>query len=820
MKTLVRSLLAVCLLLLALPATAQLRYACVRDGEASAPVWQAVPPEGFFRLFEADFRRNMHCWIDASAPAWVEPQALVLEGVPQLLVGTEPVEGAAPAPLLLRAPRTAVVALPRGGMARVRLDTALPIGGALHVDIVPLTEALADATRESEVRSALLTILFALGLVSAMFAYALRDATIGWYTGLTLGIGVVWSLSNGYAVTPFALIQHYPLLVQYALLLSYGITLFCGTQFGRGLSSLPERAPRLDRFLLGAAVAVMAYTLAGLVPAWYAPVMEYYNLVGLIMLVLLMVPGCVAFATGGYRVGAFYLVGWLPIIVSWIGILLLWMHLMPGYPDWVRAPALLLHRWGLVPEWLGSPHVREVALLVQAVIFSLALADRAARLRYARERATMIDKVCGLPNRGSFQALGAERMAAQRDRMRPLALLLIDIDRFAAINETLGYDSGDMVLRELARRLRQQWPEPALIARVGGNQFALLLDTSMSDATLRQALLPLVRNPVVIEDQRLDVSLSCGAACFPEHGREIDTLLRHAEMALAAARHETHGVLVYHPELETDRRFQLSLLSSLRTAMAKQELQLFLQPKVSRRSGHVTGAEALLRWRHPQLGLVAPAEFLPFAEQTGLIVELTRWTLEQALLLARGWQQQRLDLRLSVNLSAHDLADPDLPAHIGEFLMHSRANPRLICLEITESEVMRNPQLAIATMHALHKLGFQLALDDFGTGNSSLAYLQEMPVEEIKIDRSFVGNARQGERGRRLLQSVVAMCQSLGLRTVAEGVEREVEWQMMGEIGCDEVQGYYVSAPLPPEAFDEWLSLNQPFVTSSALARS
>lgn len=817
MKTLLRVFL--CLLcLLALPARAAvLDYACERDGEQAPLRWQPLPQDGFFRLFEADFRRGTRCWIRTEAANKYGPQPFVLhiDGVPQALLASLPAfPGAAPAPLQLRTPRDAVFGIPADGAALVRLDVALPIGGAVHIHLEPAETALTEATHASEIHSALLTILFAMGLVSALFAYALRDGTMAWYTGFTLCIGVVWAVLSGYAVNPTGLAESHPMLAQDALLLGYGLTLLCGTQFGRRLSCLPERARRFDRFISAAALALLGYTAVGLLPGSYAFVMEYYNLAGLIMLVLLLMPGGVALGTGGYRAGAFYLIGWLPIIASWIGVLLVWMHLMPDYPAWARRLSQALHDLGWVPEWLGSPYVREAALLVQAAVFSLALADRAARLRYARERAAMTDKVCGLPNRASFLTQGARLLSRLRGRQRPLTLVLIDIDRFAAINEALGYDCGDQVLREMGMRLGHKWGD-ALTARVGANQFAVLLEEQMGVESLRMVLASLARNTIEVDDQRLDISLSCGAACFPEHGRELDVLLRHAEVALAASRHETHRVLMFHAGLETDRRFQLSLLSALRTAMAQRELQLFLQPKVERSSGRVTGAEVLLRWHHPQLGLISPAEFLPFAMQSGLILELTRWTLEQALALAKHWQMRGLPLRLSVNLSAHDLADPNLPAHVSEYLMHSRADPRLVCLEITESEVMRDPKLAIASMHALRKLGFQLAIDDFGTGNSSLAYLQEMPVAEVKIDRSFISNARL-ERGRKLLFAVVSLCQTLGLRTVAEGVESEAEWAMMADAACDEVQGYYVSAPLPPSAFDEWLKLNQPFVTSAA----
>ena len=245
--------------------------------------------------------------------------------------------------------------------------------------------------------------------------------------------------------------------------------------------------------------------------------------------------------------------------------------------------------------------------------------------------------------------------------------------------------------------------------------------------------------------------------------------------------------------------------------MAQNQLQLYLQPKADCATGRITGAEVLLRWQHPEHGLVSPRDFLPFAEKSGLIVELTRWMMVQTMQLAKQWQKRGLDLKLSMNLSATDLADPNLPAYVSEYLMHSRANPQMLVLEITESEIMHDPKLAVQSMQALRTLGFQLALDDFGTGHATLAYLQDMPVSDIKIDRSFVINAGVNEKGRLLIEALTALAHTMGLRAVVEGVESDADWHMVVDAGCDEVQGYYVSPPLPIRKFEEWLIMNQPF---------
>jgi diguanylate cyclase (GGDEF)-like protein len=807
-------------LLLARPAEANVRYACQAGAMPSATQWQPLPANELIHIVEADFRRGTHCWVWAKAgqDAGV-PRALALSGLSQIVVTALPANPASQAaPVVLRTPRRAAIALPPSGEAMARLDIVLPIGGAVRVAVTPLASFQQVALGDAQVLGALLVILFGMGLLGGAFAIALRDRAVGWYAGFALALGVVWSMLNGIAVSPTGLATNHSAVAQALLLISYGVALFCATQFGRTFTQLQEHAPKADRLLGTAAWALLAYTGIGLVPSCYTTVVEYYNLVGLVMFVLLLLPGLLSLRSGSYRAGVVYLVGWLPIVVAWMVLLLLYVPLMPGYPRWVVDFALGLKSLGLLPDWLGSPHARPAALLLQAVIFSLALADRAARLRQGREKAILTDKVTGLPNRMRFILVANQRLDSPRQRNRPLSLVLIDIDRFGTINETLGYEVGDHVLAVTAGRMLQKFGPAAGVARVGGNQFALLHDDSLGAGTLKMLLASLARQTVDVDGQPLDINLSAGAACFPDHGQDADLLMRRAEMALAAARRSKEVARVYHAELEQDRRLQLSLVSALRDAMSRRELQLFLQPKVRRTDGQVTGAEVLLRWHHPQLGLVAPVEFLPFAEQTGLIVELTRWTLEQSLQLAKRLQMQGLRLRLSVNLSAHDLADPALPAHVSEFLMHSRADPKLVCLEITESEIMRDPRLVIASMQALRTLGFELALDDFGTGYSALAYLQAMPVAEVKIDRSFIQQAQRGKRGNALLRALVALCRQLDLRTVAEGVETEAEWCLVADAGCEEVQGYYVSPPLSTDAFAAWLALNQPFVTPAVTA--
>lgn len=786
--------------------TDRLSYRC----EPGQPEWQPVPAGGRIRLLEADFALGKVCQVRVTAGAGNDDRWLVFNSLVQSQLSSLPGPAGEPAaPIVWLTAQSAALALPPGGAATAQLRMIMPIGGGFRTSLEAPGSFLDHSQFNNQIRSELLTLLFAMGIVSALFALALRDRTTGWYTGFTLAVAVVWSFVTGLGAGSSALAVNYPWLTLHGLLLSYGLGLFLGLRFAMSFNNIASHSPRLSAVLQGVGWGILGYTALGFVPGLYGTILSYYNLLALFVFICMLLPGIASLRERDYRTGLLFLAGWAPIVLAWTAVLLSYIHLQPGYPSWLGQLALNLHAWGLLPDWLSSPHVRPGALLLQAVIYSLALADRAARLRYSREKAAMTDKATGLANRASFLLRGQQRLSNDPQRQRTLVLL--DINRFTAINETLGYDCGDAVLRETGRRLRRKLGAGVLLARVGGNQFAALLNDCATESPLQMLVLDIARQSLVIEGQRLDIQLSCGAACAPRHGQDIDLLMRRAEIALNAARQERQSALVYHAGLERDQRFQLSLLSALRTAMSDNQLQLYLQPKADSRTGRVTGAEVLLRWQHPEHGLVSPRDFLPFAEKSGMIVELTRWMMVQAMQLARHWQLRGLDLKLSLNLSASDLADANLPAYVSEYLMHSRANPQQLILEITESEIMHDPQLAVRSMQALRKLGFQLALDDFGTGHATLAYLQDMPVSDLKIDRSFVVNASQNEKGLRLIESIVALAHTMGLRTVVEGVETEADWHRVVDAGCDEVQGYYLSPPLPIPAFEAWMALNQPF---------
>jgi diguanylate cyclase (GGDEF)-like protein len=411
------------------------------------------------------------------------------------------------------------------------------------------------------------------------------------------------------------------------------------------------------------------------------------------------------------------------------------------------------------------------------------------------------DRLTGLPNRVQFRDKVVDAVAHGQE----LAVVMLDLDRFKHVNDVLGYAFGDKLLQGVAERLRQVLRPGDVVARLGGDEFALLLP--QADATLAQAVAQRIaaafEAPMLLDDQRVDLSAGLGIACFPEHAAEADTLLSRAEVAMYAAKRQTAGAQLYTAALDNGSAQMLSLLSELRHAVDNNELRLFLQPKIAVAGGAFIGAEALVRWQHPQRGLVPPMEFIPFAEQTGYVRQLTLWVFEEACrqqadLLALGLQ------RVSLNLSTRDLLDGDLPDKLEKLLLRHRAHAEAFCLEITESAIMDDPQRAEATLNRLSQRGYKLSIDDFGTGYSSLAYLRRLPVQELKIDKSFVMAMEKEEGDATIVRSTIDLAHNLGLSVVAEGVENAAILQQLEALGCDEAQGYHFSKPLPLAALQAW----------------
>jgi diguanylate cyclase (GGDEF)-like protein len=416
------------------------------------------------------------------------------------------------------------------------------------------------------------------------------------------------------------------------------------------------------------------------------------------------------------------------------------------------------------------------------------------------------DSLTGLPNRAWFYDQ-TEAMLEDHRRGASTAVMIMDLDRFKEVNDTLGHHAGDLLLQAAASRVRRAVRDSDVVSRLGGDEFAVVLPGASREAAAEVALR--VRETLLesfsVSGATVDVEASIGIALFPEHASDVATLLQRADIAMYKAK-ETHaGHVFYSQELDHGSPSQLSLLGELRRAIENEELVLHYQPKAALGSGEVTHVEALVRWQRPEHGLVPPAEFIPLAEHTGLIKQLSSYVLDAALRQLRGWLDSGVDLCVAVNLSARNLLEADLPDQIAELLLARRVPADRLILEITESTIMADPERALGVLTRLSQMGIRLSIDDFGVGYSSLSYLKQLPVDEIKIDRSFVAQMDDDEDDAFIVRSTIDLGRNLGLNVVAEGVETEAVWEELGELGCDYAQGWFLGRPMPAAELAEWL---------------
>ncbi len=435
----------------------------------------------------------------------------------------------------------------------------------------------------------------------------------------------------------------------------------------------------------------------------------------------------------------------------------------------------------------------------------LSLARREARIAELAFR----DELTGLANRTLFSNRLETALQQSSQQGNALSVLVLNLDRFKQVNEVLGHRLGDEVLREVAARLRDTLSRTTdAIARLGGDEFGVLLPTRDPQAALAlgRRLLSALEAPVPVQGQRVDVSASIGIACADSDAWGAARLMARADLAMNEAKSANHGVRVFEAGMERHVEHGLTLLSDLRRAAEADEFFLLFQPKLRLDDGHCDAAEVLVRWRHPQRGVVPPDRFIPFAEQTGAIKAITRWVLGSALMQLAQWHREGWpELALNVNVSTRDLMQPDFPAQVERALRHAGVAARHLCLEVTESAIMDDPLLAMDCLQALHRMGVRLAIDDFGTGYSSLAYLKKLPVQELKIDRSFISGLDRDEADVTIVRSTIDMAHHMGLSVVAEGIETEAVSQRLRAFGCDQAQGYLYSRPLPASDFMDWL---------------
>jgi len=434
--------------------------------------------------------------------------------------------------------------------------------------------------------------------------------------------------------------------------------------------------------------------------------------------------------------------------------------------------------------------------------------DRVVAAEVLRRQA-LHDGLTGLPNRTMLTDRLRHALQQSSRTFAPVALLMMDLDQFKEVNDALGHDHGDRLLIEMSRRLQRELPQADTVARLGGDEFAVLLTKEGNLEGARHVadqITAALEQPFHLGGISLQVNASIGIAVYPEHAVDAETLARRADVAMYTAKRTGGGAAVYSPEHDQSSVRRLALLGELRRAIAENELTLHYQPVIELATGVVHAVEALVRWEHPTHGLMPPAEFIELAEVSGLIQPLTRWVLEHAVDQIVAWRELDIRLRVAVNLSVRNLYDIELAPWLNTLLLDRGVDAGLLTLEITESELMDDPLYAMEVLGKLKALGVATSIDDFGTGYSSLAYLKNLPIDELKIDRSFVGSMVDDDSDLTIVRSTIDLSHNLGLDVVAEGVENAETLDRLADLGCDRAQGYHLSRPLTPSALITWLA--------------
>ena len=482
----------------------------------------------------------------------------------------------------------------------------------------------------------------------------------------------------------------------------------------------------------------------------------------------------------------------------------------------------------------GASEIKELAVNFNQ------MASELGDLYETLEQMAFYDGLTSLPNRNRFHERLSALVKSSQENGKPFAVLLMDLDRFKAVNDTLGHHIGDELLREVGARLRKTLAllslqdanseksvgqdKRCLIARIGGDEFAALLpDLSSSEYAIgfAQTLISILEEPCIIGDYKLRLASSIGLAFYPQHGSDQNTLMRRADLAMYYAKSTRRGYSIYESSLDEGGLLHLALESDLNRAIECDELFLEYQPQIDLRSGIVTGVEALVRWMHPERGVIPPNEFIPLAEQTGIVQRLMEWVLHRALSDCAEWQSSGFGFGVSVNLSPINLHHPEIRDVISRSLNATPVRDGSLMLELTESAVMGDPEYAIRVLDSLAAAGIGVSIDDFGTGHCSLSYIKKLPATEIKIDRSFVMDMNQDPNDMVIVRATIGLAHNMGLSVIAEGVEDASTMQNLRALGCDKAQGYHIARPLPMAALLEWLdNYQEQLATDARLAKS
>ncbi|MEA2392070.1 MAG: hypothetical protein QOK31_2179 [Solirubrobacteraceae bacterium] len=472
----------------------------------------------------------------------------------------------------------------------------------------------------------------------------------------------------------------------------------------------------------------------------------------------------------------------------------LWSSVSRDFVFQAATTGLLL---GLSPILVITANFSLLALPL--LFLPLVAIHRGGHQALLNEHQALHDALTGLPNRVLFRDRIEQAIQLARRQRTTAVAMLMDLDHFKEINDTLGHHQGDRLLQEVAHRLQAAVRSSDTVARLGGDEFGILLPILRDGARAAEVaakLLEVVRRPFEVDGLTLEIGASVGMAAFPANGNDVTTLIQRADIAMYAAKESDLGYAVYDPDHDRHSTRRLALAGELRTAIENGQLTLHFQPKADLRTGDLVGVEALVRWEHPELGLLGPDEFIPIAERTGSITPLTRYVLEAALSQARAWRDAGVPITVAVNLSARSFLDTQLAGEIPKLLESWDVAPSLLELEITESMIMTDPVRAKGIIDRLSSYGVSLAIDDFGTGYSSLAHLQRLPVNEIKIDKSFIVEMQRDKNAAAIVSSTIELAHSLQMRVVAEGVENAETWNELARLGCDIAQGFYISRPV------------------------
>ncbi len=417
------------------------------------------------------------------------------------------------------------------------------------------------------------------------------------------------------------------------------------------------------------------------------------------------------------------------------------------------------------------------------------------------------DILTGLPNRALLQS-SVEHAIRYLQKGKKLVLMIIDLDSFKEINDTLGHGAGDKIIQGIgARLLKHLEGVSSTVARLGGDEFAILLSEvkDLDEATsIGNDLLNTIRQYFYIDDIEVEVRASIGAVVYPDQADDFSTLLRYADVAMYCAKEDMSGVVFYHPDKDAHSPKRLSLMSELGKAIRNNHLALHFQPKISLDDQRIVGVEVLARWTHPTMGFISPAEFVPIAEMTDLINDMTRWILDESLRQVSEWRQRKLNISVAVNISARNLQQEDFCDMVRSLLQKHDVPASFLELEITEGTIMKNTEKTLLILNELNDMGVDLSIDDFGTGYSSLAYLKRLPVKRLKIDYSFIINMLNDEQDQIIVNSTINMAHNLGLLVIAEGVENQDIMLTLGEMKCEQAQGFHIARPMPANDLEKW----------------